>query len=436
MKIQLYILLFLLLFSCKKNEEIIAFKSPNAEITSVYSKGELQGEASINILNVTSELSEVGIVWSEKSGPTTADSKQSFTNIKEDQSFFLTFEKIQQGKTYYLKSYFIQKGVTTYSTEEVVFIHNFTNNWLRFPSPELESNEFISPANVTYSGFRGGIVYYKVDKTTNLAKESLFYPNFNEWDPRFFQRETIPLPMRFNPFVATFKVTSTVEATMIGGGFFKKANTEKFFVKDIRIEGIDGYKWDPEYPGGDVVATGFGLENKAFALENKANGKLWKYESSTIKWDSVNVSPVNFDAKLVTFDIGERAFVLVESDDWSEKENALYEYSLPQNKWIKMTTFRGENRRRGIAFTLKGKLYYGAGQSAKTYKPLRDIWEFDPLTNTWKKVTDYPGAGTINLTAVGIGNFVYVGFGQQVTLNAINVEITRDMGDYWRFRPD
>ena len=433
----LSVFIVFILVSCKKEVVVEeAFKIPQVDVLSVYSRSSTDGEANLTISYVSTVLTEVGIVWSEKSGPTVSDSRQSFSNLKTDQSLFVTLDKLQEGKTYYIRGYFILNGKTYYSTDETTFTQKFTLNWLRFPSPIVSAEQFISSENVTYSGYRGGILFYRVDRYTNLANEAIFYPNFNQWDVSFFTRNNTLTPMRYSPFVASFFVTKTIEVTMIGSGYYRKPNGTKFFIKDVRIEGIDGYKWDPEYPGADITASGFGLRNKAYALENRLNGVLWRYDSNTIKWDSANVAPKKINTNYVSFDIGERAFVLTEPEDWSTATSELFEYDLDNNKWIKKADFKGENRRRGLSFVLNGKIYYGAGQSAKTLKGIRDIWEYNPATDAWKKVSDYPGSGTVNLAAVGVDNkYVYIGFGKQVSINAIKSETFKEVNDFWRFQP-
>ncbi len=432
MKYNLIFLLLITLFCCKKAVEI-EVAPPIVDILAGYSIDEKLGEASINISNVSSELSEVGVVWAQKTNPTINDSRQSFSNIKQDQALILKLNNLEIGKTYFVKGYVFQNGKPIYSAEEISFTHNFNTIWERFPSPELESQEYISTENVAYSGFRGGIIFYKIDKFTNLSLETAFYPNFNQWDPRFFNSvQQVPLPMRFNGFSAKFNINANTTVTMLGGGYNKKPNGDRFYLTDFRIEGIDGYTWNPPYPGAEASTSSFGLNAKGYILENRAEGILWNFDYSKSQWNKPTLAPTKRNGKFVSFDLGERAFVLIESADLNDNLDEFFEYDEKENSWKKMANFPGENRRMGIAFTLKNKLYYGAGQSVATKKGLRDIWDYLPETNSWKKFIDYPGIGTINLGAVGIGSFVYIGFGQQVYSNSVKGEIITNANDFWR----
>lgn len=309
-------------------------------------------------------------------------------------------------------------------------------NWQRLPSPTLEGDRYVSSDGLTYSGSGGGLAFYAVDRNTNFAKPTIFYPDFGDWNPRFYSRnEPKDAPMRFGPFNANFTAAGNVNATLRGGGYYKQGNGDRFFLKDFRIEGIDGYTWEPPYPGADVPTSSFGLNGYGYVLENKAIGKLWRFNPNRIQWEAVSTAPDTKEARFVSFDLGERAFVLPEPDNWDDALDGFYEFLPAANAWQKRKPFPGENRRRAVAFASNSRLYYGAGQSAKTLQPLRDIWAYDPVADIWQKVADYPGGGTVNLVALWLGSSAYVGFGQQVVTNANRGESFAYANDFWRFRP-
>lgn len=320
--------------------------------------------------------------------------------------------------------------------EEPGVVPPFNGDWARLGSPTLESGHYVSGDGVTFSGSGGGLAFYAVDRSTNLAKPTIFYPDFGDWNPRFFNRdEPKKAPMRFGPFQANFTAAGNISAMLIGGGYYKQPNGQPFFLKDFYISGIDGYSWDPPYPGADVETSGFGVGGLGYVLENKADGKLWQFNQNTIKWQAVGGTPVAKAARFVSFDMGERAFILPESDNWNDALDVFFEFIPATNNWQKRKPFPGENRRRAVAFASSSRLYYGAGQSAKTLKSLRDIWSYDPTTDNWQKVADYPGTGTINLVALWFRSGAYIGFGQQVVPNTNQGEVIRDVNDFWRFRP-
>ncbi len=326
--------------------------------------------------------------------------------------------------------------VPTVVEEPPVNLANVMGNWARVASPTIEADRYMSADGLTFSGSGGGLVFYAVDRNTNRAVQKIFYPGFDDWQPRFYERD-LPreAPMRFDLFRASFNTPANRSVAMVGGGYYKQPNGERFFLKTFYIENIDGYTWEPPYPGADVPASSFGVSPYGYILENKVNGKLWRFDTNAIRWEAVSNAPVAKDARFVAFDAGERAFVIAESSNWNDPLGSLYEFMPTKNEWQPRKPFPGDNRRRGLAFVHNNRLYYGAGQSAPGQKPLRDLWSYDPATDNWQKVADYPGAGTISLVGVSIGGSVYIGFGQQALTNANKGETITDVNDFWRLRP-
>lgn len=421
--------------SCDKSEEIQYYKKLSVSIIYAYSMSNTVGEANVVISEVSNQFDEIGIVWATKSNPTVADNRQSVSAMSNVQTYALKMNNLTQGTVYFLRAYFIYQGVTTYSSEEIVFTQNYDPNWVHLPSPVIDSEQYILSSGGVFSGSGGGVVYYAVNKNTNIAKSIYFYPGNDDWELRYYNRDIVrDAPMRFEPFRANYilKNDKLTSVTLTGGGYYKQANGKKFFLKDFRIENIDGYTFSPAYPGIDAVSSSFGIDGNGYVLENTNTGRLWRYTTKNFQWEVMNTVPVAKEAKFIPFEVGERVFILPESNDWSDNLDALYEY-LPTNQWKQAATFKGENRRRGLSFVYNGKLYYGAGQSTKTLKGLRDIWEYNPTTDVWKQVATYPGSGTINLITLMVGKTLYIGFGQQVIPNNSQGETFNDVADFWRF---
>jgi hypothetical protein len=378
-------------------------------------------------------LDEVGIVWATKSNPTTEDNRQPRNSINNVKSYIFKLENLTLGATYYLRAYYVSKGVTTYSSDEIAFTQNYDPDWVHLPSPEIIPGSYLLSSGGTFSGKISVVNYYAVDKTTNIAKVNFFFPDVEQWGLPYFNSLVYrDAPMRYEPFNANFHLGS-LDVVLVGGGYNKQFNGNKFFLKNFKIEGLDGYPSYPSYPGSYITTTSFGIEEYPYILENMSKGKLWRFDVTKSQWDELGNIPVAKGAKFISFDIGDRAFILPESNDWNDNLDSFYEYLPTNNQWKPIATFKGENRRRGLSFVCDGKLYYGAGQSTKTLKGLRDIWEYDPTTNIWKQFVSYPGSGTLNLVTLVVNKNLYIGFGQQVITNENKGESFTDVGDFWRF---
>ncbi len=80
-------------------------------------------------------------------------------------------------------------------------------------------------------------------------------------------------------------------------------------------------------------------------------------------------------------------------------------------------------RNGAVGFALNGKGYVGTGYDGTNY--LRDFWEYDPEANSWTQVADYPGDSCRYAVAFVIGDYAYVGTGEDWDDNVLN--------DFYRF---
>lgn len=78
--------------------------------------------------------------------------------------------------------------------------------------------------------------------------------------------------------------------------------------------------------------------------------------------------------------------------------NDWWQYDAVLDTWTQKATIPGSVRRNAVAFTSNGRAYIGTGiDSAEASVPnssvLKDLWEYNPLTNSWAAKADYPGGG-------------------------------------------
>ncbi len=96
--------------------------------------------------------------------------------------------------------------------------------------------------------------------------------------------------------------------------------------------------------------------------------------------------------------------------------------------WIQKSDHGGVARHRAFGFSIGGRGYTGLGHvnSGGTVN-YKDIWEYDPSTDTWTQKADFGGDERYHCTAFVIGNYGYVGMGHD------NLDLYRT--DMWRFDP-
>jgi N-acetylneuraminic acid mutarotase len=128
----------------------------------------------------------------------------------------------------------------------------------------------------------------------------------------------------------------------------------------------------------------------------------------------------------IMFTIGNKAFVGLgyDGDDYATD---LYEYDVDLGFWQTKASFEGIPRERAVAFSLNGKGYIGLGYNRdEPTEELKDFWEYDPETDTWKQLNDFGGTARYNAVAFSINNKGYVGTGN---------DGSNYNGDFWEYDP-
>jgi N-acetylneuraminic acid mutarotase len=108
-----------------------------------------------------------------------------------------------------------------------------------------------------------------------------------------------------------------------------------------------------------------------------------------------------------------------------------YEYDPATDKWTKKADLPGAtNRSAGISFSANGKGYIGLGTenylSTSPENLLKDLWMYDPATDTWTQKASLPDSGRNNSACFVVNNKAYV-IGGEVTSSGL---VTTDVWEY------
>lgn len=84
------------------------------------------------------------------------------------------------------------------------------------------------------------------------------------------------------------------------------------------------------------------------------------------------------------------------------------------NVWSQVAPFTGGLRSGGIAFSLKDKGYYGLGKSSSRGedKYYNDLWQYDPTTDKWSHLNNFPSTGLDMAISFVIDDVAYVALGR------------------------
>lgn len=98
--------------------------------------------------------------------------------------------------------------------------------------------------------------------------------------------------------------------------------------------------------------------------------------------------PGDQGARAVSFSIGNKSYILSGMLMSTVLGNEVYEYNSLNKSWRKVKSFPGQARYGATAFTINNKGYVLGGYGSSGLA-LRDLWEYDPVIDTWTKKKDY-----------------------------------------------
>lgn len=130
-----------------------------------------------------------------------------------------------------------------------------------------------------------------------------------------------------------------------------------------------------------------------------------------IKRDSVNGPP---RAACASFALNGEAFVLT-GVDLTDFKRKMYSYDLEQDDWDAEIALGGETgtgleRSSAIAFGAAGYGFTGLGAGPSS--SLKDLWRYDPETESWTQMADFAGSPRTGAIAFSINDEGFVGTGQ------------------------
>lgn len=104
--------------------------------------------------------------------------------------------------------------------------------------------------------------------------------------------------------------------------------------------------------------------------------------------------------------------------------------SQTSNYWTKMNDFGGLKRTRAVSFTIGNYAYVGTGVDTAE-QVHKDFWKYDPLLDSWSQVADLPGSARRNAVAFSNDSYGFVGTGISHAESAFGSTLS----DFWRYDP-
>jgi N-acetylneuraminic acid mutarotase len=82
-----------------------------------------------------------------------------------------------------------------------------------------------------------------------------------------------------------------------------------------------------------------------------------------------------------------------------------FKYDPTTNTWEQLTDFPGSGRRGAVGFAIGGYGYVGTGSSSE------DMYRYDPTTDSWTQVANVPGGARMSAIGFALDGYGYVGTG-------------------------
>ena len=156
---------------------------------------------------------------------------------------------------------------------------------------------------------------------------------------------------------------------------------------------------------GDKIFVGMG--------NNPTNLKdWWEYDISTDTWTQKDDLPGLSRHHPFYFGIGDKAYVGFGHGNSvggvTQIYNDFYEFDPATDEWTQLNDFPGEGRVAGTQFDYNGKGYILSGDGDDhSHMAEGEFWEYDPLTDEWLQLTSHPGSSRWAPGNFVIANYVY-----------------------------
>jgi len=119
-------------------------------------------------------------------------------------------------------------------------------------------------------------------------------------------------------------------------------------------------------------------------------------ESQYNTWTKLNDVGMGKRERATGFSIGSLGYLCGGLDTAEVIHNDLWSYDPQTDAWTQKADLPGSERRDAISFVINDFAFVGSGMdsiSGPTGNTLKDFWRYNPTTNSWTAIADFPGAG-------------------------------------------
>jgi N-acetylneuraminic acid mutarotase len=146
--------------------------------------------------------------------------------------------------------------------------------------------------------------------------------------------------------------------------------------------------------------------------------KMYSYSPFQDDWDEeVSLGGTSGDglerasacAFTLTHENMQKAYVCLGQTQTVAYMKDLWEFNPQTETWSQKANFSGTARRQAVCFTTGNKAYLGTGEDATGLK--KDFYVYDPESNAWTQIADFAGTARRDAAAFELNGYGFVGTG-------------------------
>jgi len=161
--------------------------------------------------------------------------------------------------------------------------------------------------------------------------------------------------------------------------------------------------------GGQVYILGGIIQNVS---TYSAFDNLWMYDPQNDSWAQMSPYPGGKIYAGISFIVNDTVYVGLGANENGVQNNQLWAYDWQNDQWTQKANFPGNVRNFAFSFSSDNKGFVGAGVNfTGGLNNLNDFWQYDPSTDSWMQLANYPGGGRVGMTAMTIDDKGFVGMG-------------------------
>lgn len=214
--------------------------------------------------------------------------------------------------------------------------------------------------------------------------------------------------------------STTGKITVAAHGKIATSHTDFVVIKDSVPPGTNAWKRKADFPLSiGAFVTGFSIGGKGYYFTGAG---LWAYDTARNTWSNKATLPSNKGHNYgFCFVISNKAYIGLGASSPGEylgdtlnsrNYREVWEYDAALDKWTQKKDFPGAPRVVPFSFAANGYGYIGGGDTTNGnvngYDYAHDFWKYDPATDSWKRLRDFPGQAPIGFSGFSIAGAGYV----------------------------